>query len=64
MVLLTNIEMPKQSSMNHCDFKNMKVVLLTIIEMLRDGDGSGTQTINHHGQPRVLKVLLLYPDHL
>ena len=34
----------------------IEVVLLTIIEMLRDGDGSGTQTINHHGQPRVLKV--------
>ena len=34
----------------------IEVVLLTIIEMLRDGNGSGVQTINHHGQPRVLKV--------
>ena len=64
VVLFTNIEKPKNCSMNHSDFKNIKVVLLTIIEMLRDGDGSGTQTINHHGQPRVLKVLLLCPDHL
>ena len=59
------MEKPKDCSMNYFELKkNIKVVLLTIIEMLRDGDGSGTQTINHHGQPRVLKVLLSYPDHL
>jgi hypothetical protein len=34
----------------------IEVVLLTIIEQLREGDGSGVQTLNHHGQERVVTV--------
>lgn len=34
----------------------VEVVLLTIIEMLREGDGSGVQTLNHHGQERLVQV--------
>ena len=34
----------------------VEVVLLTVIENLRDGDGSGMMTLNHHGQERKVQV--------
>ena len=34
-----------------------EVCLLTALELLRDGDGDGLKTINHHGRPKTVNTI-------